>query len=110
MRHVEDRIQMEVIKFCRSTPALSLAFHIENEGKEFIQQAVRAKRMGRLAGLPDICIPMAGGRVLWLELKTSTGRVSATQKDLHKKLIALGHTVEVAKGLKEAINVLKRYI
>lgn len=108
MRKVEAKIQQEVIKYCRASKHFKLAFHIENEGKETIGEAMFAKRMGRLAGLPDICIPLIGGKVLWLELKTTSGRVSKTQEVLHGKLIDMGHYVVVAKGLQESFDCLKK--
>ena len=53
------------------------------------------------AGVPDRLILLPGGRVLFVELKTDTGRLSALQKEQHKRLRALGMDVRTLYGKTE---------
>lgn len=57
-----------------------------------------AKATGLVAGEPDLRVYAAGGRTLFLELKTTSGDVSAVQHARHKALRRLGHTVEVVRA------------
>lgn len=48
-----------------------------------------------VAGLPDRMVLLPDGRVLFVELKTRGGRVSAIQRVIHRRLSELGHPVTV---------------
>jgi len=103
----EEAIQRAVIWWCRNREIFRLAFHVNNEGKKTVRQAGMDKARGILAGIPDICIPIRGGRTIWLELKNETGRLSAAQKEMHEHLEQRGHRVYVAYGFDEAIEILQ---
>ena len=55
-------------------------------------------------GTPDLCVIVPGGAVLWLEIKTATGKVSAEQKQMHERLRGLGQHVHVARSVSEALS------
>ncbi len=105
-RKVEAAIQKAVVAWCRERPLFALAFHIDNEGKKSIGKAKQDQRMGVLAGMPDLCIPLPGGRVLWLELKTKKGRLSKIQKAMHREMRDMGQEVLTAYGYDHAIEIL----
>lgn len=50
-------------------------------------------------GVPDRIVIMPGGRILFCELKTATGRVSKLQKMQMRRLTALGCEVRVIYGM-----------
>lgn len=52
-------------------------------------------------GVPDRIITLPGGRVIFVELKTETGRVSPIQERQIDFLRKLGMDVRVLKGLDE---------
>ena len=110
MRKVENKIQCEIIKYCRAHYPLKLAFHVDNGHAESVGEAMQAKRMGRLSGIPDLCIPLQNGGVLWLELKTKSGHLSKIQKERHAQLEKQGHLVKTTYGLMEAIALLEKYV
>lgn len=56
-------------------------------------------------GVPDRILIMPGGIVIFVELKTPSGRVSPTQKIIHQKLENLGANIRVVRS-KEDINLL----
>ena len=62
---------------------------------------------GALAGIPDLQICLEGGKVIWIELKRTKGGVlSPAQKEIHARLEALGHTVIIGYGAKDAFDKL----
>lgn len=64
-------------------------FHCPNSIWTSKSQAGRHKAMGMKAGVPDIIVIMHGGKSIFIELKTATGRLSPAQKEFHTKLNAL---------------------
>lgn len=50
------------------------------------------------AGVPDRIVLLPCGRVIFIELKTEAGRLSAIQKEQHKQLRALGMDVRTLYG------------
>jgi|WetSurMetagenome_2_1015567.scaffolds.fasta_scaffold02463_10 hypothetical protein len=68
----------------------------------------KLKRMGVVAGTPDLWVAVPGRPAFWIELKTLTGRLSDAQRELIPEMRAAGVTVHVAHGLDEAIAILER--
>ena len=56
--------------------------------------AIKLNPIG-LRGLPDRMLLLPGGRVIFVEFKIPTGRVSRLQTYCHDRLRALGFRVEV---------------
>jgi hypothetical protein len=61
-------------------------------------------------GTPDLLVMLPGGRTLWIELKTETGRVTDTQHAWHEAAHALGHDVIVCRSVLHALQVLRGYL
>jgi len=51
------------------------------------------------SGVPDRLVLMPGGRVIFVELKTDTGRVSPLQQQVHDRLRGMGMDVRVLYGI-----------
>ena len=63
---------------------------------------------GTLVGFPDLCVLGPDGLVVWLEVKSPKGRVTAVQRQVHKHMAKLGHTVHVVRNwpdVKEAMGL-----
>ena len=76
-------------------------------------QAVKAKKQGMLAGMPDIFLPVSknGFHGLFIEMKKENGgRTSLKQKILINKLNNNGYLAVVKYGHKEAIETIKIYL
>jgi hypothetical protein len=52
-------------------------------------------------GVPDRIAMLPGGQIVFVELKTDTGRLSKLQELQRKKIAELGQTVRVLHGLAE---------
>ncbi len=89
-------------------------YAIPNGGKRNYFEAVKFKRCGVKAGVPDICITLGseeGHHGLYIELKReSGGKVSASQKKWQKILRENGYICEVAYGFEEAKRIVIDYM
>jgi hypothetical protein len=65
-----------------------------------------AERTCRTLGEPDFTILADGGRVLFVECKTRSGKLSPAQAALKHHAEKLGHTVHVVRSLDEFLKLL----
>ena len=90
MNHPEDDLQKLCVDYLT---LLKIPFHHSpNGGKRNLKEAARFKRLGVSPGFPDLIIFLSGKRVVFVELKSSSGgRVSESQKDWMRVLLGLGY-------------------
>jgi hypothetical protein len=67
------------------------------------------KDEGLLPGSPDIVFALERAKTLWLEMKKEKGRLSDVQLGVHHRLKELGHTVEVAYSLDDALEICRHH-
>ena len=112
----EDTIQAQVIRWAGLQagvyPELSRLFHVPNGGQRHAAVAAKLKGQGVKPGVPDLCLPVPrfGCPGLWIEMKTSDGRVSTSQKDWIAYLKGAGYRVEVCRSFDQARSVLLEYL
>jgi len=78
-----------------------------------MSEAVKFKREGVSAGVPDLCIPKAKKPYhgLYIELKrTSKARVSKSQKEWIDYLNLEGYKAVVCYGFDETVEVIEKYL
>lgn len=88
-------------------------FAIPNGGFRNKATAVRMKRTGTKAGVPDIFLPIAshGFHGLFIEMKrTKGGSVSQAQRDTMGRLTHEGYCCKVCKGFEEARVTIIDYL
>ena len=66
-----------------------------------------AERTCRTLGEPDFLILADGGRVLFVECKSRSGKLSPAQAALKHHAEKLGHTVYVVRSMEEFLEVAK---
>jgi hypothetical protein len=95
--HVEQR---EFVRWFRQTfPAVRI-LAIPNGSQRSRTTGARLKAEGVVAGVPDLLVPAWS---LWIEMKRADGgTTSAVQKDWHRYLESIGHTVLVCAGFLQA--------
>ncbi|MBS1725047.1 MAG: VRR-NUC domain-containing protein [Armatimonadetes bacterium] len=111
-RRIEDGIQASVVTYLRTVlPSDVLVQHVKNEGNRGglagIIDGKRNKKMGVVAGFPDIICVLPAGKSLFFELKAPRGRPSPAQEDLWKRMAALGHTCAKVSSIDEVRLTLK---
>jgi hypothetical protein len=92
---------------------IPLLFAIPNGGKRDARTAGSLKQEGVRAGVPDLFFahPSKSAYGLFIEMKkTSGGTVSKEQKLMMSCLEDEGYVCKVARGCKEAVEILKDYI
>lgn len=90
-----------------------LIWHNPNGGVRHIATAVRLKREGVRAGVPDITIATARGGYhgAYFELKRVSGsKVSPEQQDYIEALTAEGYYCKIVRGHEELIEETKYYL
>jgi len=93
-------------------PALSLMFAVPNGGKRHLGTAIKLKKEGVRAGVPDICLPVPRGKFagLWIEMKVGKNKPSPVQKAWIYGLQSVGHRVEVCYSFEEAKDAILDYL
>ena len=85
-----------------------LIFSIPNGGKRAVSTAKRLKAEGMVRGVPDLYVPEWR---LWIEMKRQKGgSLSQEQKDIHDYLRAIGDTVIVGKGARDASRQVMEFL
>ena len=78
----EHSLQSAIMQYLAvALPATYRAFAVPNGGRRDRITGAILKREGVKAGVPDIIIVRDGGSVAFLEVKTPTGALSASQKE-----------------------------
>lgn len=91
------------LAYIRGTHALRL-----NSGMAILGTGARKLAIkGCEPGTPDVMVMLPGGSVVWIEVKTPTGRVSKTQKAWHARAGKMGHTVHVVRSVQEAVDAVE---
>ena len=77
----EYKVQIEVCKFLRymQDKYQFRYFHVPNEGNRTLKNKFLLVKMGLKSGCPDLIIEFPGGRIVYIELKSKTGRLSDNQ-------------------------------
>ena len=114
MKMNEHQEQVAVINWFRlqHRQYASYLFAIPNGGVRNIGTAVKLKKEGVLAGVPDLflMIPMYGYHGLWIEMKVKGGRVSDSQKEFIKAATFMGYQSIICYGFDEAKNAINNYL
>ena len=112
MRNEEYHIQVAVVQWLRVQYPNAL-FTISPSGMKLpIGVAVKLKRMGYVAGTPDIMIlePRGGFHGLFVELKAPAGRMTPEQKCFLEELNKRGYLATVCFGFDEAMSTITSYM
>ncbi|WP_041793625.1 VRR-NUC domain-containing protein [Pararhodospirillum photometricum] len=116
MKHPEDALQISVVNTLRLCPDLRVVA-VPNGGKRGVLEAARMRRAGVLAGVSDLLVFWAPGRVALIELK-APGKVTGQARPLRSlspaQLVwlnwcqASGFPATVADSLEAVLEFLRR--
>jgi hypothetical protein len=97
----EDQLQAQVWDYLSWALAdNAMAFAIPNGGSRNRLEAIKLKRLGTTAGVPDLEI-LHMGRALFVELKTERGSLSESQKFTIPRIEQAGCPVGVCRSVDE---------
>jgi hypothetical protein len=111
--HQEQVTLFRWVALVRSShPELELLHAIPNGGHRHKAVAARLKAEGVKRGVPDLCLPVARNdwHGLYIEMKTSKGRLSEHQKYWAEVLPANGYRFELCRSWQQAALTIADYL
>ena len=109
----EHRLQCACVEWFRYCYPKGTIFAIPNGGARNVVTAAKLKAEGVLAGVPDLCVPMARGAFhgLYIELKNGKkGVVSERQRTIMDKLSDEGYKCVVCRSFDEFKREIDEYM
>lgn len=103
----EDTIHISIIAYLGyALPRSAIFWHTPNTFPSAKPQYhAKLKRMGRLAGVPDILV-LHAGRIFGLEVKATTGRLSESQKAFRPTFENAGGSYHIVRSIDDVKAVL----
>lgn len=105
-RAVEETIQAMLVAHALARGLF--VFHPPNGGRRTAREGAAFKRIGVVAGIPDLVFLMPGGVTVFVEVKTLKGKLSDVQKVIHARLIENGFEVYVAQGGQHGLDIIDK--
>lgn len=102
----EDLLQIDMGRWLHVVAPDLIWWHTPNGGARDARVGSVLKRMGALAGVPDLAFLLPDRRVLWVEVKTPTGRLTPEQRALHPRMSDAGHPVLIARSIDDLRAIL----
>ena len=102
----EDAEQIALITRLRSEGWF--VFHIPNGMNTNAITGARFKRLGVVAGIPDLIAINQDGKLIFIEMKKEKGRMSKAQESIHGQLKERDQVIIVGYGAKDAYNKIHR--
>jgi hypothetical protein len=120
MKHEEHNIQSQIVEYLEWKNIFFFAVPNgeKRETKNFYSKKIgnfikyspagkRLKQEGVKAGVPDLCILLSNGKLLFIEVKTKIGKQNSNQKEFEKKVKDLGFTYLIWRDVADAENFVK---
>lgn len=107
--HPEEDIQTACVQWFRLAFPHYLCFAVGNGGSRNFLEAVNLKRSGVLSGVSDLII-IANRAVLFVEMKTKTGRQQPNQKKFQADVERLGFEYKICRSLQDFQMTMERWI
>lgn len=111
--HPEREAQQAVVKWLRYAGCLVEASFVEQRADSSDPNArarfgAMRKASGATTGWPDLTVVMPNGRTVFVEMKSSVGRLSEAQRGIHAWLEAHGHVVVTGTSIDTVQAALAR--
>jgi hypothetical protein len=108
MNHPEHEIQISIVQYLRARglTVFSVPGEAAGSGRQAMLRTSRMKKAGLLPGVSDLVL-MLPGRVLFLEVKTKTGRQSEHQRDFQRIAEDLGHDYRLVRSVDDVEQLLR---
>jgi len=109
----ESALQTAIVEYLGWALPNAIVLHLHNNPRSAIEGA-KLKRMGLVKGAPDLLVCLPRGQGMFLEVKTSKGRVSPAQFQFHNRCLVLNWPVAVVRSVDDvkkalvAVNVIRK--
>lgn len=81
----EHDIQSECVQWYRAQYPLGVIFSVPNAGRRSVSTMKWMLQEGFVAGAPDLVAMRADGKIVFIEMKTSTGRLRPGQVEFKQR-------------------------
>jgi hypothetical protein len=109
MEHKESKIQQSIIKWFRFMHRDYIIYANANGGFRNLIEARIMKSEGVIAGVSDLTVIFLFF-VIWVEVKTKTGRQTPLQKEFQNKVEKLGYHYFVVRSLEDFMKICNEFI
>ncbi len=107
MKKIEHEIQKECIIWYRANFPNGIIFSVPNAGKRTAAQMTYLIQEGFVPGAPDLVVMRTDGKIIFVEMKTPTGRQSAAQVEFENRCDNLDEELYfVCKSLDDFKNII----
>jgi hypothetical protein len=79
---------------------------LQGDRLEYFWQRTNKRATGKI-GTPDFIVALAGGKTLWLEMKSPGNYPTTEQAETLRKLAQLGHQARICHSAAEAIELIR---
>jgi hypothetical protein len=97
--NAEARAQAAIVEWIRTVAPDLIVFHPPNGGLRSKAEAARLKWIGTLAGIPDLVVLGQDGQTWLIEVKAEYGALSAEQRAIRERCVAMRVPFVVAKSI-----------
>ena len=103
----ESKIQQQIVEYFNNTYCLKhhnprgLIFSIPNGGTRKKLEAITLKATGLLAGVSDLIVILPNGKLIFVEIKTDTGKMSEKQIEFKQRVEELGYEYWLIRNIEE---------
>jgi hypothetical protein len=109
----EEALQSACVKWfalSHGNARRGVLLHIPNGGSRPSREGAKLKKMGTVAGAPDLLLIHGDGRVSAFELKAEGGTVSKPQREMHARLAEHFVAVHVVRSLEQFEQIVNRIL
>jgi hypothetical protein len=106
-QQIEAGIQRQIVDWVRAVAPDILIFAVPNGSQRTASGRPANAVYGMVSGAPDLALVLPMGRMLWLEVKSSKGRVSDAQLHFHLELEKRNHICAVVRSVDDVRQAFK---
>lgn len=109
--HLEDDLQQMCVQWFKLQHSDKIIFAVPNGGKRNLFEALRLKKQGVLAGVPDLFIPEPTKEYhgLFIELKVGKNKLTLAQSEFIGWVHCRGYRTEVVRTFEQFQFVIGNY-
>lgn len=108
--HQESDIQIACVKWFKMQYPRYVIFAVPNGGTRDKKEMIWMLREGILPGAADLTICGDNGKILFIEMKTKTGKQNPHQKEFEEKVKKLGFQYVICRSLEDFIKVVREWV